>query len=246
MRRRRNRIRRQPNWKAIFGLLLVLNLILGIFYSRLTAISRVRVEGAQPGDQKRIAALLTKIHDQPALQVNRRAVETWLMQKSAVNKAEMTRNIFGRALVSLEYRRAVAVIDRAGGAALSRDGSIFQSAGPFDGLPTVNVTPELLYPSMTIAGIWRVRDVARLAAELADLEKLQHLTIYVMSNGGLCLNIGSKFAVQLGPPEQLDKKIDFLRRQLDQDPELVVSGKTLVLVRLDRPVFRTGVDKGPS
>ena len=68
-------------------------------------------------------------------------------------------------------------------------------------------------------------------------------TLTADENGGLCLNIGSKFAVRFGLPKRLDEKMDYLVRQLDQDPGLIASGKTLVLVNLDRPSYAQGVAK---
>ena len=241
MRRRRSRNRGRVNWTPLLSLLLVGNVIAGIYKSPITAISKVKVEGAEEGDQKRIEAMLVRVHDQPALQVNRRLVETWLMDRSAVAKSELTRNIFGRATVTLEYRRPVASIAGLKGAALGRDGALFQTDQDLSNLPSLNIAKESIKPTLTLAGLWHSGEVAGLSSAVGDLASANPLRITVQEDGGLCLNIGSKFAVQLGLPDQLDDKIDFLRKQLDQDPELLVSGKTLNLVRLDRPVYRQGV-----
>lgn len=241
MRRRRKRI--VINWKPVLTMLLIGNLFTGVFYSRMTSIVKVRVEGAQPDDQHRVRAILQRIHSQPALKLNRHVTESALLERSALVKAEMTRNIFGRARVQLAYRRPVARIAGMSGAALSRDGVIFQTSSDLSSLPIVRPPNEGLQPSLTVAGPWRPGEVAGLASELANFSDRQVVEISALNNGGLCLNIGSKFAVELGLPEQLDAKIDYLRNKVESDPALLVSGQTLNLVNLERPALRMGIER---
>ena len=240
---RRRRKRKAINWGPILTVLLIGNLLAGMFYSQITSIVKVRVEGSEPDDEHRVRALLQRFHSQPALQVNKRAVESALQNRAAVAKAELTRNIFGRARVHLTYRRPVAKVARMNGTALSRDGVLFQTNADLAGLPLLILPDEALNPSLTIAGPWRPAEVGGLASELANFSGPQVVEISVLANGGLCLNIGSKFAVELGLPESLDEKIDYLRRQLENDPALLVSGQTLNLVSLDRPALRMGIEK---
>ncbi len=240
---RRRRKRNPINWGPILTLLLIGNLVAGVFHSRITSIVKVRVEGAQPDDEHRVRALLQRIHSQPALQLNKRVTESALLERTAVSKVEMTRNIFGRARVSLSYRRPVAKIGGMAGMALSREGVLFQTSQDLSGLPILVLPEEALKPALTIAGPWRPSEVGGLASELANFSGRQVVEISVLANGGLCLNIGSKFAVELGLPEALDDKVDYLRRQIENDPALLVSGQTLNLVSLDRPALRMGIGK---
>lgn len=240
---RRRRKRNPINWGPLLGLAFVLNLVAGIYASRITSVVKVTVEGAQADDQARIRALLQYIHDQPALQVNRFATETRVLEKSGVLKAELTRNIFGRARLNLEYRRPVASIKGSPGAALGRDGVIFQTSEALRGLPSVDIFEAARLPSLTVASPWRPGEVAGLASALIELSQQQHVEIAALENGGLCLNIGSKFAVELGLSEQLDQKIDFLKKQIEDDPAVLTSNKTLVLVSLETPVYRLGIEK---
>jgi hypothetical protein len=240
---RRRRKKTSLNWTALLSLALVANLIAGIYASRITSVVKVTVEGAPEDDRARVRALLQYIHDQPALQVNRHGVESRVLEKSAVAKAEMTRNIFGRARLNLEYRRPVAGIKGSSGAALGRDGVIFQTSETLSHLPSVAIFEDAKLPALTVAGPWRPGEVAGLASALIELSQQQHVEIAALENGGLCLNIGSKFAVELGLSEQLDQKIDFLKKQIEDDPAVLTSNKTLVLVSLESPVYRIGIEK---
>lgn len=240
---RRRRKRNPINWGPILTFLLIGNVIAGVYASRMTSIVKVRVEGAQPDDQARVRAILQRIHSQPALQLNRRITESAVLEKSAVFKTELTRNIFGRARLTVTYRRPVAKLAKLSGVALSREGVIFQTGEDLSGLPILSPPEEALKPSLTIAGPWRPGEVAGLASELANFSDRQVVEIIVLSNGGLCLNIGSKFAVELGLPESLDAKVDYLRRQIENDPALLVSGQTLNLVSLEKPALRMGIER---
>jgi hypothetical protein len=240
---RRKRKRNPINWAPILAIALFANIVAGIYASRITSVVKVAVEGAQEDDQARVRALMQYIHDQPALQVNRHATESRLLERSSVAKAELTRNIFGRARLSLEYRRPVASIKGSPGAALGRDGVIFQTSADLANLPSVDIFGDAKLPTLTIASPWRPGEVAGLASALIELSQLQHVEIDTLENGGLCLNIGSKFAVELGLSEQLDQKIDFLKKQIEDDPAVLASNKTLVLVSLETPVYRIGVEK---
>ncbi|MBN9502494.1 MAG: hypothetical protein BGO01_13845 [Armatimonadetes bacterium 55-13] len=241
---RRRRKRRPLAYGPIFATLLVVNIVMGIRYSRLTSITKVRVIGAAKGDEHRIKAILARYHDIPALQINANALMTTLNSRSAVNRVDVTRNIFGRAVVSMDYRMPVAKVVGMSGAAIARDGSIFQTidAVPSD-LPSVSLPVDAQKPIMTLVGPWRSGEIGGLAAEVRKIVPDEEKTLTADENGGLCLNIGSKFAVRFGLPKRLDEKMDYLVRQLDQDPGLIASGKTLVLVNLDRPSYAQGVAK---
>lgn len=238
------RRRRAPiNWKPWIVTGLVANLILGTFYSPLTAVVKVQVSGANPADQPRIKAILQRIHDQPAMQVDRNWVEAKMLEQSAIFQADMTRNVFGRARVNLQYRRPVAKVAGMPGIALGRDGVLFLSKDNLESLPSVLLPASANLPGAAIVGTWRSGEVAVLAAEMNGFMPDKPLEIVPLETGGLCLNIGSKFAVELGYPEKLEEKVDFLRKQVEDDPALLESGKTLNLVSIERPSYRQGIVK---
>lgn len=237
----RRRKRRPLNLPPILAILLIANVGAGVAYSRLTSVVKVRVVGAAEADRERIEGILGDLKDKPALSINPRAVETRLSERSAVAKAEMTRNVFGRAVVTVEYRRAVAKIVGRPGVGMSRDGVVFQTIEPLGDLPSVVLPEEANRPVLALTGTWRSGEVGALAAETQDIAEGEEKTFIPDANGGLCLNIGSKFAVQLGLPTRLDEKIEYLRRKLEEDPGLLASSKTLILVSLDRPTYAQGV-----
>jgi hypothetical protein len=239
----KRRRRRTLAWEPILGILFAVNLATGLYASRLTSMIKVRVEGAKTGDQPRIRAILERIHSQPALRLNKRETESRILEKSEVARVEMTRNIFGRARVVVSYKRPFGRLSGMSGIALARDGSLFQTDTELEGLPRIHVAKNAIAPMTGIIGPWRAREVGGLAAEMVDVAADQPVEIDVLEDGGLCLNIGSKFAVELGLPDHLDDKVAFVRKQIEDDPSLLTSGRTLNVVSLDRPAYRSEMRK---
>ena len=126
---------------------------------------------------------------------------------------------------------------------ISREGVIFQVEQRWEGLPILHLPPEANKAIITFCGAWRAGELGALCTELVTITDAERLEIAPSEVGGLCLNIGSKFAVQLGLPDKLDEKVDYLRKQLEDDPSLLESGRTLNLVSIDRPSYKEGVDR---
>jgi hypothetical protein len=238
----RRRKRPQFAWERALGVLLVVNLVTGLYASRLTSLIKIRVEGALPQDKPRIKAILERTHSKPALQLDRQTTESAIMEKSEVESAEMTRNIFGRARVVVRYRDPVAKIVGSK-MAISEGGAVFQTDKDLDDLPTFAMPSFAMKPIAGIVGPWQFRSVGALAKGIRGIGGPETVQIQITEDGGLCLNIGSKFAVDLGLPERLDAKVDFLKKRIEDHPEILTSGKTLVLVSLDRPSEREGVGR---
>lgn len=237
----RSRRKRRPiAWEPLLWVLLAFNIFAGLYASRLTSMILIRVEGAQPDDRARIKAILERVHSQPALQLNKHETESRILAKSAVREVEMTRNIFGRARVKVTYNRPVAAIANMPGTALSEQGNVFQTSEDLTLLPKVWMPSSARMPIVSLLGSWESRETARLAIQSVDLPGSRELEIIASEDGGLCLNIGSKFSVELGLPEKLEDKLAAVRNMIEDSPDVLNSGQTLNLVSLDLPSIRKG------
>ena len=239
----RKRSRRGIAWDTVLGVLFAANIFAGLYASRLTSLIKIRVEGALPEDQTRIKGILERTHSKPALQLDRLATESAILAKSEVATAEMTRNIFGRARVAVTYRQPVAATTGRKGMAMSRDGVVFQTLQPLNGLPKVLLPEFAMSPVVGVVGPWRYREIAHLASLVKPVNDRAIVEIEATKDGGLCLNIGSKFAVELGLPEALDAKVEYLSKQIENDPAILTKGQTLILISLDKASYRVGVGR---
>jgi cell division septal protein FtsQ len=218
MPRKRKRISVRP--KPIFGLLLGVNVVVGLLWSPLTALREVRIRGAAAWDQARLQMIAESVKGIPCAQVNSHDVESQVLQDSEVKTARFSRNLFGSAVLSVDYREPVAVLDQQPDVALSTDGVTFFSRHLPPNLPVVKIDGENPMGSALIAGSWPVQTVAKLAVQMGAIFKGRSLQIELGKGQVLCLNMGAEQVV-FGSCDDIDSKVAALQSQLAKDPQLL-------------------------
>jgi hypothetical protein len=214
--RKRTRIRPAP----ILALLLVANVAAGLFFSPITGLSKVRVVGVLPQDRERVSLLLGDLEGLPALRVDPWVVESRVAAHPEVRFADMRRNIFGRGLLTVTYRRPVASIGGSPGAALGSDGVVFRTSRSLDGLPEVVPPPEAERPGAVLAGVWPPAQIADFCQKLPKDGVGLSRKVVVDSRGALYLDIGGERRIQFGPADKLDEKLAAWRRFVADNPTL--------------------------
>ena len=91
------------NWPTIVWTLFVFNLLLGLFLSPITSIRNMRVIGAQPHDQDRVQSLAQALRGRPFGRVGAKQFESDILRQRDVYSATLSHNLFGSALVRLQY-----------------------------------------------------------------------------------------------------------------------------------------------
>ena len=202
----------------ILWLLLIVNVTLGLCFSKITSPVHVRADGIADFDHQRIEKILGKISGTPCLLVNGRSVEAQVLALPAVDKAELTRNIFGKALLSVRYRTPVAKLSGDRSIALSMDGVLYESSELPADLPTL-VLPHGGPPTLiSFASNWQPISIAALAVYSSHTYLKTDVRIEVDSRGVVCLNIGSGRVI-LGSCDDLDLKLKTLEEWLLKNPQ---------------------------
>ena len=203
--RKSRRPRRLIPWKPVLGVLLAANIVAGILYSPATRIRSVRVVGAREDDKERIKGRLEKLQDIPYMQANLRRAESDLQTYPGLRKAELKGNLFGRAILKLEYRRPIARLLESTNMAMDEEGVFFRLPELPDNLYRIRVEPGLLAPSATLA--WQVETgkLASLCLKLRDLP--------AFDRQGLSLTKESRRIV-FGPPEGMEQKLETLEKAM--------------------------------
>lgn len=143
------RKKRTVRWERILWPFVIVNVAAGWYYSSATAVSSVRVVGARPSDQSRLKVILSETKDTPFSRLNGSNFESLAMELPGVSIARLSRNLFGRATLSIEYERPVAVIKASDGTGdsmlLGANGSVFMGAKDENlaSVPEVRVAPKL-------------------------------------------------------------------------------------------------------
>lgn len=196
---------------------MVINVVLGLCLSPLTAIRTVRVDGAPSWDQPRIARILTRLEGVPCALVPRASLESQVLSLPEMRSAHLDRNPLGRAVLHVGYRQAVARLADRRDVGISIEGVIYPSRHLPPDLPTVSLDPGLLRPELGIAVTWPVVAVARLAVRSREISGGKPVSIELGKGSSLCLNMEAG-QVNFGSCDDMDAKLAAVIKRLNEDP----------------------------
>jgi hypothetical protein len=235
----RRRKRRVINWPPIIVLLIGINIAIGCRYSNLTSVRKLNVVGARASERLRLAGVVKNIENKPALEVNPHQVEGKFLAQTRIKTADFRRNIFGGASLKLEYRSPVYQVGNKPGIYLDSEGVIFGDPEVKKDIPRLKLDSGM---QVSVVGITGVIDFAQLAqfGELVTKTfansntKPSSIVIKVEDTGALCLNM-QNCLVKLGSFDDLDRKIQTLKRLIGDRPTLFEESKEINLFAYDKP-----------
>lgn len=232
------RRKRRLNWTPVLWLLVLANIAAGLWLSPVTAVRKLRIEGARADDRPRLEGLAQALKALPIVTVSSREFESRVLGSEAVRSADFRRTPFGSASLVLIYRRPVAQIEGATNAYLCAEGAIFRSNLRYGKLPSVKLHVTALRPTLTAVGAAPFRAIAQIV-ELAQ-QKLSEkpFVVDVDSEGAVCLNISQAATVVLGSADRLDEKFRALEGLLAERPNMLQEVVELNLTEPSRPVVR--------
>ncbi len=216
--------------------LLVANVSAGLVVSPLTVIRKVQVEGSEPWDQARLASIVSKqLTGVPCALINRYHVESQVMENPAIKSAELDRNIFGSAVLSLTYHRPVARFYNHLNMALGDDGVVFRSGRVPEGLPTLQLFEGQMKTDATLATDFPSLAISQLAIQVSQIFPGQSVRIEYGTGSSLCLNIGTSQVI-LGSCDGLDAKLAKLKEKLAADRNFLSQVKSFNLLEPKNPM----------
>jgi len=236
---KRRRRRLKPNWGPILWVALFLNVAAGLWFSPVTSVRRVRVEGAELWDRGRIVASIQTLRSVPALNMNPRRLETVLGEHSAVKTVDFRRSMFGSARLQLDYRTPVARIADTDRLVLDGEGVLFRTGRNLpQALPEIKLHSSALKPALAIAGAWPAPRIAELLAMIPPAIPSEGLQLEVDSEGAVCLNMKQAARIELGGVDRLEEKLRALEGLLEDNPKLLQEVELLNIVEPTRPATR--------
>ena len=238
-RRKQLRSRKRLNWGPIFATLLTINVISACFWSKVTAIRSINLDGVRNSERLRLNRIANDIKGIPALKVDPRAVESPFMNESRIKSADFRRNIFGVARLILQYRTAIASIKGAKDTFLDDSGVIFTDPEEKSGLPPILLQQRMKVSVMAISGVINYKQLAELVHIIgsslpASLTGGIPPEIEVQDNGGVCLNMNDGIVI-LGTSEELELKIGKLKKALQDDPNMFKNNLSINMMNPTNP-----------
>lgn len=229
--------KRKPNWGPILWLATTVNVAVGLAFSPVTAVARVRVVGALDSDRPRVTQAIQLLKNKPALRAGAERALEEVYRRPDVHSAQWSQNLFRRGLLELRYDAPVARLKGREKTVLTTSGQIAQTQEPIDQLPELAPFDLSLEPSVAFGTPYegvKIADVCFRAATLG----IANLSISVQANGAVCLNSGSTGRVLLGSPDDLDEKVEKLQEILSKQPNVLAEQKEIVLMVPSRGMVR--------
>lgn len=223
-------------WKPIFTILLVINVVFAVRYSRVTAIRHITLIGVRADENDRIENILYPLRGVPYPKVDATAIETEALREPSVRRATFTHNAWGGATLKLSYRKPVARLAKSSTLALDDEGVVFSAPDLTPDLPTLSL-PGGGPP--TLAGMamnWHAQRFADLAVRIRAYSPKRDVGIEVDERGQVCLNMNPG-RVDLGSSEDLGDKMDILEKRLRANPNELAGVQKLVLTDPKNPTF---------
>jgi hypothetical protein len=238
-RRKQLRSRKRLNWGSIFSTLLTINVLAACFWSKVTAIRSINLDGVRNSERLRLNRIANDIKGIPALKVDPRVVESPFMNESRIKNADFRRNIFGVARLTLLYRTAIASISGSKDTFLDDTGVIFTDPEEKSVLSPILLQDKIKVSVMAISGVINFKQLADLV-QIVRSNLPVSLTggippeIEVQETGAVCLNMNGGIVI-LGTSEDLEEKIGKLKQALLDNPNLFKDNISINMMRPSLP-----------
>lgn len=206
---RKRKKKRSIAWERLLVVLTIGNFAVGLLFSPATAATKVAISGGEAADSRFLIQTCQSLKDTPCLRIDPDALEDRTLANQRIKKARLSRNLFGRARLSLTYREPVALVAGSKQVVLADDGRLVDwgTTTKPDTLPVVVSPPaEALRAQVGVGGAWDSRSVARVCELARTTGKDQHTEVIVESTGKVSLNLPGGSRAVLGFPDDLDEK----------------------------------------
>jgi hypothetical protein len=138
--------------------------------------------------------------------------------------------------LEIERRQAVARLDTVRPFAIASDGAVVQAEG-IAALPLVRIPGPAKAPNAAIAGAWEPGAVAKLSKTLEAMLPKSRWTIEVDALGVLSLYESSGGLIVLGSSDDMDEKLNQVKKIMDESPDLLARVQRIDLTSPKAPVY---------
>lgn len=232
-RKKRKGLNLQP--APLLWLLFAINCLVGVYFSPLTSLRKVRVVNAPLEDQSRIVKIMQRAKNVPLNKLDFNGLASSIMNNTEIKDANINCNIFGRAIVRVYQRVPIARL-KSSNQFFDTTGTLFVSSNEYGDLPEITVPKESRYPSVTLLSGWFSGRMAQLCKLLAAQVPNNQWNIEVNDRGVISLKASSGANVVMGSSDSLPQKIEKLGNLLAERPQLLKELRQLNLTDPESPM----------
>lgn len=217
--------------------LLFFNIVAGAFFSRVTAPTLLRVVGATTADRQMLTVACQQLADYSWTLAPARQVESKLLLSDHIRTASIRLNLFGRGVLEIANRSPVATVANQTQTLLAEDGSLFRSSQIDDRLPIVSLPASVFGVNSALCLMPSLGRVAVLCRELQDSFNSVTWKVEVDSLGMINLSPYGLAKIFMGSSDDLDKKLEVLRKIFEDRAEVLARSSAVVLTSPGNPTF---------
>src|SRR5688572_18642551 len=226
-RRAKRKVDRSNSWRMFWLVAFVSALVAGLVASPLTSPTQIRVSGAARHQEATIARLLRANADRPCLLIDAGALEASLASLSDIRTAALRSNVFGRARLRIQCRRAVAGLGES--MAVDETGRTFflDSRKP----PNLQISTNVkdFHTIITISDSNPLNRLSRVAKKIQESLPKVVGTLEFDDRERIRLLI-EDLVVEFGDTSDLDAKVGILSSALKENPQRAQQGGSIILV----------------
>lgn len=222
------------NWNGLVWFLAIVNILVGMAYSPITAPYKVYLSGSFSDDETFVAKIFEQYRAKPWIWINRNEVASQLNAPSNIASVQVSLNMFGRASVHLTHRIPQASVRTQPGVYIDEEGFFFKDAPGFPCVELIGSGASLSgtvidgFPGEALAnGIQLVQKALPKSQFTVSLEGKSIFSIY--------LKDGPR--IEFGRLTDMEKKVDVLKRIVQERPKDFASSTYVQLSDPTRPAF---------
>lgn len=243
---------------AWLWMLAILNLVLGMFLSPLTAPRRLSATDVDPLDLPAMSQAVQYSKDIPWARLNTADMASRLRVADRIERVDLTANIFGRVAAKVVYRLPVARLSESSDMFLDSRGDVYRDpryarvegsdqetpeneppaqVDPMADLPDLTIPADLLQPSGAILATWEPGAVVEMIELTRSKAPQLDYSVEVDSQSVLSLRVKDGPVVVLGSSSDLALKLDALSRIIANEEDKFKRAKVIQLTAPDRPTY---------
>ncbi|HXH60445.1 MAG TPA: hypothetical protein VNI20_03725 [Fimbriimonadaceae bacterium] len=209
--------------------ILAVNILIGLLFSPVTSLATLRVDGANPIDQEAIGAIVQSAKGAPALRVDRNTIQSAVERISSIEQASLRVNVFGRGVLTLNYRTPIATVAGSPDTYLSDSGTVYVSHAKKSLKGVVEPPAPTNAQNLSVFGAWRSAAAAKMCENMVQRLPDLEWRLVVAQAGYVSLQLSDGGIVEFVSFDDTETKVAKLAEILHSDPKLFQKHKKLNL-----------------
>ncbi|MBX3097222.1 MAG: hypothetical protein KF812_10200 [Fimbriimonadaceae bacterium] len=229
--------RRPIAWDRWLWAAATVNIIAGFFYSPVTTLRSVRVVGVAAEDHVAVEQALQGARDRSFAQLTDATIIGPLYNLERVETASISRNIFGRGVLTVQSPTVLATVDGHDNLFMTTTGDLRSDLLSPENVPVIRLPADEFSETPALVSLTPIDVVAGLVQQTTERWPDQDWMVHVDNGGVLSLRKVNGPVVLFGVASKIDEKVGALDQILQTQPELADRAVRITLTEPSAPAI---------